>query len=382
MFSKKYAFKFLLIALFILGSFLLPKNVLAISGACSSHNGVNCTNADFDGSVICNDGWADSSTSFYSADECKNFCVPPVKTNCSNESEYAALYQQLLAGGSLRYTASGDGILAACRDAITKYQNEQSTYQNCLAIQNSQNTYIPPVYDEIASCKKQFGQHSVSSLNKSGYCSCESGYVFGDGDQCVLLDIYCQQKNGVNSKYDSSAKQCVDQAVLCKQEHGQNAIFKEDICSCATGYKMDTQWQCVPLGTKTIPQKVLDIAKSSSCFFLSIESERALCVDYQLHQNLYTWVVYTPSSTKQSESPSIKVSEIGSGLIIPISTPKKNEIKKEISDIKVISSTTTTALSQSTSSSIQLVTQDNRATTSFWKRIKSFIGKLNPFLWF
>lgn len=384
MISKKYTGKFLLIFLFVVASFFVAQNALAVSGACSSHGGVNCTNADFDGSVICNDGWADSSTSFYSADECKNFCIPPVKTNCSNESEYATLYQQLLIGGSLRYSSSGDGILTACRDAITKYQSERSAYQNCLAIQNSQNTYTPPVYDATTSCKKQFGQYSIPSSSKSGYCSCESGYVFGDGDQCVLLDIYCQQKNGTNSKYDQDVKGCVDQAIQCSQKHGLNTIFKDSICSCAVGYKMDSQWQCVPLGTKTIPQKVLDIAKSSSCFLLSIESERALCVDYQLHQNLYTWVVHTPNSAKQSELPSIKIPETDLDLVAPVPTPKKNEIKKEVSDIKFISSTTPMAtLLQSISSSSSPAIQDsNKMKTSFWKRIQSFIGKLNPFLWF
>lgn len=34
-------------------------------GACSHHNGVNCSaGADDDGSVICNDGWRDSSVSY------------------------------------------------------------------------------------------------------------------------------------------------------------------------------------------------------------------------------------------------------------------------------------------------------------------------------
>ena len=35
------------------------------SGACSSHGGVNCAlGPDVDGSVICNDGWTDSSVEY------------------------------------------------------------------------------------------------------------------------------------------------------------------------------------------------------------------------------------------------------------------------------------------------------------------------------
>jgi hypothetical protein len=42
------------------------------SGACSYHGGVNCsTGPDIDGSVVCNDGWRDSTVSYYSVVECR-----------------------------------------------------------------------------------------------------------------------------------------------------------------------------------------------------------------------------------------------------------------------------------------------------------------------
>lgn len=38
----------------------------ASSGACSGHGGVNCAaGPDSDGSVICNDGWRDSSVQYH-----------------------------------------------------------------------------------------------------------------------------------------------------------------------------------------------------------------------------------------------------------------------------------------------------------------------------
>lgn len=41
------------------------KNCSGGNGACSSHGGVYCAvGADSDGSVICNDGWKDSSVSY------------------------------------------------------------------------------------------------------------------------------------------------------------------------------------------------------------------------------------------------------------------------------------------------------------------------------
>ncbi len=47
--------------------------VYATSGACSSHGGVDCgAGADWDGSVICEDGWTGSSVSYYDMDSCED----------------------------------------------------------------------------------------------------------------------------------------------------------------------------------------------------------------------------------------------------------------------------------------------------------------------
>ena len=52
--------------------FYLPIQVFAVSGTCSWHGGVDCdAMADWDGSAICNDGWRDSSETFYSIQKCK-----------------------------------------------------------------------------------------------------------------------------------------------------------------------------------------------------------------------------------------------------------------------------------------------------------------------
>jgi hypothetical protein len=52
---------------------LLPQNVFAVSGACSYHGGVSCSaGADWDGSVICNDGWKDSSIKYGDMIMCSN----------------------------------------------------------------------------------------------------------------------------------------------------------------------------------------------------------------------------------------------------------------------------------------------------------------------
>lgn len=61
----------------------------AASGACSGHGGVNCSaGSDTDGSVICVDGWENSSVSYASMVKCQGYSVseptrPPVPVSVS-----------------------------------------------------------------------------------------------------------------------------------------------------------------------------------------------------------------------------------------------------------------------------------------------------------
>jgi hypothetical protein len=51
---------------------IFPGNTFATSGACSYHGGVNCSyGSTYYGNVMCNDGWINSSVSFYDAEECQ-----------------------------------------------------------------------------------------------------------------------------------------------------------------------------------------------------------------------------------------------------------------------------------------------------------------------
>lgn len=70
---------FLLLGITTLASFLLIPSSLAKSGACSGHGGVNCSGgADSDGSVICMDGWEDSSVSYASMVMCSSYSPEPL----------------------------------------------------------------------------------------------------------------------------------------------------------------------------------------------------------------------------------------------------------------------------------------------------------------
>lgn len=77
--------------LFALPFLLIPSIVFATSGACSGHGGVSCASgADNDGSVICNDGWRNSSVSYSSMKMCGGSPVTKTSTTKSVPSKTVA----------------------------------------------------------------------------------------------------------------------------------------------------------------------------------------------------------------------------------------------------------------------------------------------------
>ena len=61
-----------IMSLVLLLCVLFPYSVFATAGACSGHRGVDCSVIDtIDGSVICKDGWKNSSVLYSSMVSCK-----------------------------------------------------------------------------------------------------------------------------------------------------------------------------------------------------------------------------------------------------------------------------------------------------------------------
>jgi len=66
----------------ILGICFFSGTASALSGACSNHSGVNCpVGPDIDGSVICNDGWAESTVEYAYNEDCFGGDTKPVCLN-------------------------------------------------------------------------------------------------------------------------------------------------------------------------------------------------------------------------------------------------------------------------------------------------------------
>jgi len=233
--------------------FMIPAVSFAVSGACSSHGGVNCSSASYSGNAICNDGW-ESSTNFYDTDECRATCYAPVPSNCSNERDYQTLQTEGYRTGAMRYSVEAfQGTLNACRDSITKYQNELSEYQKCRSLQSSQNTYVPPVYNETDSCKSEFGQNAIASLTKSGYCSCKSGYQWSTNrTECVLVP----QKS-----FEQLCKEKYPNSIWSGTYTASNEVNIPN-CECGTGYIWNTNKTACNTITKDLNTNVIPPAQT------------------------------------------------------------------------------------------------------------------------
>ena len=114
--------------------------VNASSGACSDHGGVNCAaGPGVNGNVVCNDGWANSTVSYNSAQECIVYpvCTAPVANGCSTQYDLDLLENKLAANGILGNSTYSMQAINDCTSQISVYQAAAQQYQACLVKQQS-----------------------------------------------------------------------------------------------------------------------------------------------------------------------------------------------------------------------------------------------------
>ena len=213
---KKISLLLAIIFLFLF-SFSLFLITEATSGACSWHGGVNCSaGADWDGSVICNDGWRDSSVSYYSMVECIGYSNPPSYTpsipNCSLNSYYDSLSDSCKCYTS--YVVSGDECVSAdqlCRDQYGVMAKYNSLYNKC-------ECFVGYVFGKDAIgrtqciskdnwCQNEYGYNSGYNI-LTDKCECNSGYEFTVKSGGALECESCISKYGLYSSYNYIDKKC------------------------------------------------------------------------------------------------------------------------------------------------------------------------------
>ena len=150
----------------------------ATNGACSSHQGVNCSaGPDFDGSVICYDGWKQSSVAFSFADECKK-----ITTTCDVSALNALLTNSGLAGSS-----EGEQRMADCI-AKNNISTPPPTYTYTPVVSAPVETIAEKQAREDKICHEKYSD--INSHAENGNCVCNIGYtLYSNTGVCELKKI-------------------------------------------------------------------------------------------------------------------------------------------------------------------------------------------------
>lgn len=264
---------------------MLPFFASATSGACSDHDGVDCSTEQLNGNVVCNDGWTGSSVSYSSMEECVGSSpgyILPVGgcTTQAEVNEFSSLIQaeelsvQSYAGEVAESEASGGMMgpeqVSAIQGAISSGNAVVANLKSLEAI--CQNEVDGPTQAENACTTRDSNSYYDSSTSQ---CACLSGYVLDPQTTvCETPAFYCTATYGQYSVPDSSSTtscgceqgyesldgSCVTDSeyleTTCTAEYGQNAVVNSNgTCSvsCPSGATYNPSSQlCVMQPSNTV----------------------------------------------------------------------------------------------------------------------------------
>ena len=253
--TRKFVF---VCILSLLSPLFLIKVSFAISGACSYHNGVNCSaGPNSQGNAVCNDGWA-SFVPYSQTDECQTSCLTPAEVTDrinvaeQEKNQYIQLiqneYASILSNDSASLNQPNEeclrmGVCSMDNQANTQYAVDQSKEQ--LAISQIQwNTSLQEgqIKAEGFDCPAPVTPTCPVGASLSGTtCVCGTGRVLWSNmclSQAMYNSINCSQTYGSNYDYSTSTNSCV---------------IKEP--QCQTGYALinGACWQIVTSTPATVP---------------------------------------------------------------------------------------------------------------------------------
>lgn len=296
----KEKIKITLLVIMLVTPLIIPVFATATEGACSWHGGVNCgAGPDWDGSVICNDGWKDSSVKYSSTIECTINCSSYLyHTGCKDQSDLGALAQEYAERG-LAFSGMRVAAENSCMAEIQEYEQKKLDYQQCLnkqeeiqklqqqtlleeqlrqqqvleeqlrqsaqqrALEGQLRQYIQQQAEKTATILCPQNSSYDSSINQ---CRCYTGYVISNGN-CVVGDYFCQSSingsrysNGhcvCNEGFILRNNQCITYMIDCQLSFGEHVLGSKgdsgnSSCNCEVGYNWNnTKTACVKIETKT-----------------------------------------------------------------------------------------------------------------------------------
>lgn len=302
----------LFVVIFLLSSVISFSNIEATSGACSWHGGVNCAaGADWDGSVICNDGWRDSSVSFYSTDECyqealctsseleflltkygviekiNEFTEQNTKIiSLQNKITQLEIDRQKEIDNAYNRLAPMSSIEAEVREINRIYDSQKATLIiqlqaeiNLASILEGEIDFAKSqvdieckvlgydrqqqeIIDRIKEQEKFLEELQASSCPANSYysdgkCFCNEGYI-ASGNICITYTQSCQNQYGVNSYGDKNHCYCntgyewnsTKTACIQSVICPLNSTKINNICICNKGYQWNSsQTACIKIET-------------------------------------------------------------------------------------------------------------------------------------
>lgn len=301
----------------------------ATSGACSWHNGVNCSaGPDWDGSEICNDGWRDSSVLYSNTIMCQHYNqTPQTHEELFVDSSIkllnialGALQVQLDYEGKIIESTSkfySDLFKAAASEGITQANIDQAFSAKesskggiaknkitvIATIEGIKNqitamkddyvngsysvdiNFIKSAYNEIAvvidyminSLKiDNKTNEAIDSLHQqflndvSQYLekTCSTGQYLGSDNKC-----YCSNNYG----WSSLQNKCIPPSAWCSELYGDHTEYDLTTakCLCADGY-YNSGGRCLEIGTSS---------NTSSAITTSATDTGNSCTDEQILVN-------------------------------------------------------------------------------------------------
>lgn len=237
----------------------------ATSGACSWHGGVNCSaGSDSDSSVICNDGWRDSTVPYSFTAECST--TP--KLGCTTQ-EWRSLTQkyevlEMFAENDLKFKEISD--LDEQKKAIDQKLKTFPSYNDFLINPtqeerqlNIQSTYLSNQQMALLSTIRM-NQGLISQIISQIDSECKD--LGADRYRENQLEIlkYKTQSNTPSQQIPTPTP-TADPIDLCFQKLGLNAKVMGQACICVNGFMLNTENNyCIPI-TKTSVAPIPEIIK-------------------------------------------------------------------------------------------------------------------------
>lgn len=156
-----------------IGTFFIVPAAFATSGACSSHGGVDCSaGPDIDGSVICYDGWEDSSVAYSSMVMCQGYVAPepsPSPTTTSFQSSFTDTSNYTYRD-AIEFVKS-EGIVSGYEDGTYKPLNKinRAEFTKILiqtAFQDELSIFVPTACFKDVPADAWFAKYICLAKNK------------------------------------------------------------------------------------------------------------------------------------------------------------------------------------------------------------------------